>query len=91
MIQVIRKHLVRRDYLDFGSRLETRYATASSVDDSGAIPDRNDFADRASAERHIAEWLASEAVEAARLSQGWRVERGEDVFRKVDMNPHGLI
>ena len=91
MIKVIRKHLVTRRYFDYGHPLETRYSTASSIDDSGSSSDRNDFATRAAAERYIESWLAEHqsSPDVARLN--WTLERGPDIERSTDMNPHGLM
>lgn len=78
-------------YKDYGSHLDTVWRTASSVDDGGTVSDGNEFAHKADAEAHLTEWLKSEACEAAREKMGWKVERGHDLARTVDMNPHGLI
>lgn len=88
-IKVIRKHLVTRRYFDYGTLLETRYSTASSIDDSGTSNDGTDFATKKAAEAHIAEWIAEHTCKVGELS--WTLERGSNIERRCDMNPHGLI
>lgn len=90
-IHAVRKHLVEVTYKDYGSHLCTVWRTASSVDDSGTSSDGNAFTHKVDAEAHIATWLKSAACEKARAEMGWIIERGPDIQRTVDMNPHGLI
>lgn len=90
-IQAVRKHLVEVTYRDYGSHLATVWRTASSVDDSGPISDGNEFQSKADVEGYLSTWLRSEACEVARANMGWTVERGADIERSCDMNPHGLI
>lgn len=90
-IKAVRKHLVTVTYTDYGSHLATVWRTASSIDDSEPISDGNEFARKDECESYLAKWLRSEAADAARANMGWAVERGPDLERSVDMNPHGLI
>jgi hypothetical protein len=90
-IQAVRKHLVTITYLDYGDPMGVRYCTAGSVDDSGPALDGNHFETKAAAEAYIREWLSDEPANEARAKHGWTVERGEDVTRRVDYNPHGLM
>jgi hypothetical protein len=85
---IVRKHVVKVTYLDYGSHLDTVWRTATSVGGGRAVSDGTEFRSQAEAEKAAAAWLTDNH---GSHSGGVALERGDDIERTCDMNPHGLI
>lgn len=86
---VIRKHVVRVEYLDYGAHLDTVFRTATSVDGGRPVSDGPEYRTRGEAEAAVTAWLSEHSADAR--PAGITLERGEALERRTDMNPHGLV
>lgn len=87
---IIRSHIVRVDYLDYGSHLDTSYYLGVSVEGGRVVIDSGEYRNRFAAEAAQERWFDKGEQLKAR-EHGCLLEKGEEVHRKSDMNPHGLI
>lgn len=85
---VIRKHVAQVETLSYGELIDRYWTLAVSVDDCRPVCDGPEFRSVKAAQEAL-----DKAVAGAQqgLPPGVSVEHGEMVFRKSDMNPHGLI
>lgn len=85
---IIRKHIVKVVHLDYGSVLDTCYRLATSVDGGRAVTDGGEYHTQAAASKARDEWVSSALMG---IPTGVSIEPGEDLERRCDLNPHGLI
>jgi hypothetical protein len=85
---IIRKHVAQVETLSYGERIDLYWTLAVSVDDCRPVLDGPEFRSIKAA----TEALDKSVTKAQQgLPPGVTVAHGEMVFRKSDLNPHGLI
>jgi hypothetical protein len=86
---IIRKHIVKVTYLDYGHHLDTCYRLATSVDGGRPVTDSGEYHTWAAASAARDGWLTESETKGK--PAGVLVAAGDDIERTCDMNPHGLI